>query len=254
MQLGTARQSRSDAGEILVARRLCADDEAAIRQRIRANRAIDAMTEAQRRQWLDDVDAAHALRTRRADHLEPTAETERKLRRCVIARLAATPLRTDDGRLVTGDRGAVRYRLEPDQVLAAIDIEEHFLAIGRGLWARASAYDVVSTAGRQLRDPIGRMTDRDQERMAERYMPWATIEQGRRVGNASALEIVTDIVIDNIGPAQAERRHRIRNGRAYRVLYGSLARYCRIAGWREPAPLPERAEAGSIAEAMQDAA
>ena len=187
------------------------------------------------------------------DAIGGTEQTIRRLRRCTIAKLAASPMTWPDGRPVLDRSGEPRNRLETSQVRAALDIEAHFAAIGRGLWARASAYDVVSTAGRQLRNPVGQLTDRDAERMDARYKPWATLEAIHRIGSTTALEIVVDAVIDNLGCGQIDNRHGLRKGTAYRELFGSLARYCRVSGWHEPDAIPERAGGPDHGEAHIEA-
>lgn len=254
MALAAALTSRTDAGRPIRCRAISADDEREIRARIRMAHAHDAMTQAQRRQWLNDLELASAAHIRRDGSISPTAETVRQFRRSVIARLADTPMRTVDGKSIHDRQGEQRYRLDRIQVLAAIDIEDHWLAIGRGLWAGASAYDVVGTAGRAIRDPLDRMSKQDEARMVERYRPWAEIERERNVsgkGSIGVIEAVVHVVIDNLGPTQVEARHGLRHGCVYRALHGSLARYCRVAGWGDPEPLPIRA-IGGPADGYQD--
>lgn len=241
------RQSIADSGLPIRARAVTLDEERAIRERIRQAHALDAWTQQQRRQFLIDLEHAHAAHVRRDGSIGPTDETARRFRRSVIARLADTRLVYTDGTPVRHVRtGEPRYRLDRMQVLAAIDIEDHWLAIGRGLWGRAAAYDVVATTGRQIRDPIDRLTERDLERRDTRYKPWAEIEGQRPLGagGVNTLQIVVEIIIDNRGCGQVEAGHGLRHGSVYRALYGSLARYCRIAGWAEPEPLPIRAVGG----------
>lgn len=214
------------------------ESDAEIRLRLRSRHALDALAAHQRQQQLIASDRAAAAGVRRDGSVGPTEQTVRHFRASVIVRLATSPLRWPDGSPVLDSHGEPRRRLDRSQVRAAQDIEAHFLAIGRGLWARASAYDVVSTHGSTLNDPAGRMTVDDLERMQDRYRPWVTAEGQIRVGNTTPVELVIDAVIDNLGCGQIGARHRLRHGRAYRVLFGSLARYCRIAGWAVPEPLP----------------
>lgn len=246
------RQSIADSGLPIRARAVTLDEERAIRERIRQAHALDAWTQQQRRDFLRDLEHAHAAHIRRDGSVDPTSETVRQFRRSVIARLADTRMVYVDGTPVRHTKtGEPRYRLDRMQVLAAIDIEDHWLAIGRGLWGRAAAYDVVATTGRQIRDPVDRLTERDLERMDTRYKPWAAIEAARPMGmgQVTALQVVVDVIIDNRGCGQVEVQHSLRHGTVYRALYGSLARYCRIAGWAEPEPLPLRAIGGSASHA-----
>lgn len=246
------RQSTAVDASPIRARAIGLDEERAIRERIRQAHALDAWTQQQRRDFLRDIEHAHAAHIRRDGSVDPTSETVRQFRRSVIARLADSRMVYVDGSPVLHPKtGEPRHRLDRMQVLAAIDIEDHWLAIGRGLWGRAAAYDVVATTGRQIRDPVDRLSERDIERMDTRYKPWAAIEGSRRMGmgHVTTLQVVVDVVIDNRGCGQVEVGHCLRHGTVYRALYGSLARYCRIAGWAEPEPLPLRAIGGSASHA-----
>jgi hypothetical protein len=47
------------------------------------------------------------------------------------------------------------------------------------------------------------------------------------------LQLILDVVVDNHGVRDLERRYGMRNGSVVTHLVDSLARYCQIAGWIE---------------------
>ena len=151
----------------------------------------------------------------RPEHIPPTPQTVRKLRRDVIAELV--------------DRGA----LDPQHGRAADEIHDVWRAFGRGLFPSARPLDGVRIKAR-YRTPLDRMTEREELIWRTRYRPWADQEGRVRVGETTRLELVIAFVLDNLGPRQVELRYELRHGSAAGHLRQALHHYGELAprSWR----------------------
>jgi hypothetical protein len=158
----------------------------------------------------------------------PTPETVAKLRTDLVLRLHR------------------QGRLTIEQFQAAEEIRRVWQAVGRGLFPTAGTLDGVARAAPgQPRHPIDRMTDSEERAFRRRYRPWAREMDSamfcqRRASNngggrgVSYLQLVYDMVIDNHGPRQVERLHRLRHGLAVKGLRTALQRYAELAQWLRP--------------------
>jgi hypothetical protein len=145
-----------------------------------------------------------------------TAETLAKLRHDVVARLVA------HGRL---------QRVHGD---AAEEIRTVSEAVGRGLCptAQMAAWAGRPSGFRGPRDFLDRMTAEERRLWQFRYLPWRSelVRAGDdALPGARWLGLVLDIVVDNSGLRQAERRQGLRHGTALTLLAIGLERYDR---WR----------------------
>lgn len=201
-----------------------------------------------------------ALALPTADVVEagPTPETLKKLRADVIEKLRHAG------------------RLGNEQVQAAEEIRIVWQAFGRGMFPQASfrTTGVRDSLRAHFRDPIDRLTRKEELVWRQRYKPWSLEFSGeiarairggdegaRRQANSdpsqlrvdgrivwidgrassttreerlTRLQLTLDIVIDNLGPRQAERYHGLRHGAAVPILQEALLRYAEIAGWIVP--------------------
>ncbi len=154
-------------------------------------------------------------RQRPPEHIPPTPQTVRKLRRDVIATLI--------------EKGA----LDPEHGRAADEIHDVWQAFGRGLFPSARKLDSVRVKA-AYRGPLDRMSEREELMWRTRYRPWADKEGRVRVGETTRLELVIAFVMDNLGPRQVELRYELRHGSAAGHLRQALHRYCEMAprSWR----------------------
>jgi hypothetical protein len=60
------------------------------------------------------------------------------------------------------------------------------------------------------------------------------LARGSEARGLSYLQLCYDMVIDNYGPRQVERLHRLRHGLAMQGLRSALQRYAEIAEWVRP--------------------
>jgi hypothetical protein len=139
--------------------------------------------------------------------------------------------RRDDVALAFYKRG----RLTSEQLLACEEIRMVWEAWGRGLFpsARRLDPDAPATNRRAFRDPVQRMRSHEEAAWRQRYRPWA---EEMRVSvlaptGVTRLQLILDVVVDNQGVRNLERRYGMRNGSAFTHILDSLARYCEIAGW-----------------------
>jgi hypothetical protein len=121
--------------------------------------------------------------------------------------------------------------LTREQGRAAVEIRMIFERVAAGLLARISDPSSRSPGTRpEIPERIALLH-------AQRYVPWArylggsTTEPAQRGRCASALEIVTAVVIDGASLAQCDRARRWRNGTAAKLLVYALAVYTDRAGW-----------------------
>jgi hypothetical protein len=121
--------------------------------------------------------------------------------------------------------------LTREQGRAAVEIRMIFERVAAGLLARTSDPSSRSPGTRpEIPERIALLH-------AQRYVPWArylggsTTEPAQRGRCASALEIVTAVVIDGASLAQCDRARRWRNGTAAKLLVYALAVYTDRAGW-----------------------
>lgn len=112
-----------------------------------------------------------------------------------------------------------RGGLTLEQVQAAEAIRAAWAALTRGLFMSARRLDAVQVdGGRQYRDPLDRMHEREVALVA-RYKVFADWAGGRPVRAAKSpqltlLQLTIDMLVDNLGPSQVERLHGLRNGSA----------------------------------------
>jgi hypothetical protein len=144
-----------------------------------------------------------------------TLQTARKLRADVVLRLYR--------------RGSI----DMAQRLAAEEIREVWMALGRGLFPQSRfgfQQPVVARGRRGYRDPFERLSDRQRRLYERRYRIWAA-EVGRmKVGPVRTLAaLVHEIVIENRGPRQLDRDWRLRNGTAREHLRDALDLYASLA-------------------------
>lgn len=191
-----------------------------------AAKAALAQAEKRRRQRLQSSERDHWERTRRSlvlagqelGQIEPTAETEAKLRPDPIVRLVANET------------------LTREQGRAAVEIRTIYERVAAGLLARTS-------------DPANRspgtrpeMPERIALLHATRYLPWVRYlagppapARGAGFGGQArcpeALEVAVAVAIEGASLASADRARRWRNGTAARVLAYALALYADAAGW-----------------------
>ncbi len=160
-----------------------------------------------------------------ATDIPPTPETCRKLRRDVVAGLAAAG------------------RLSPEQHRAAEEIRTVWEAVGRGMFPTASRLKSFGRRNRGARPPrdfIDRMGSSEYLAWRGRYVPWSRGESVELLAGAvgtTRLQLTIDVVVDNLGLRQAESRYGIRkHGAAFDHLSAALRRYAERAGWSTAAP------------------
>lgn len=149
--------------------------------------------------------------------LPPTENMRKRLRADVVLKLY--------------NQGSIT-RAEHD---AALGIRDILHAVGRGLFPVQSLVDLGThiDGGSPYRDPLGRMKKAEYETWAKVFVPWANAMGRVPVGNSGRYlrELVEDIVVENIGPRQADKAYRIGNGRALTYLKQGLSDYAQRAGF-----------------------
>lgn len=146
---------------------------------------------------------------------------DRRFRADVIARLAR--------------RGAI----DDAEAGAAQEIRAVYLALCRGLFAHARDYGAAfAPGGRVPVSGIERLGEREAMLWREHWRPWS-LEMGRVViagakGQTTRLTVAIDIVIDNHGPRQSDRRHGLRHGRSLAEVRAALSRYAEVSGGFAP--------------------
>lgn len=175
-------------------------------------------------------DVLRRSRTRRTERLPLLSEvgsnsaghSSRKLKRSVVERLFR------------------QGHLRREHLSAANDIERLFESVNRSFFASVRRYHRVQES-RSVPDLFDRLSDVDQRRLKNVYWPWQTWLAREPLGvrfldssttrYANPLPLIVDIVVDNCGMREAERRYRLRNGAARVILRGALHRYCLLAGY-----------------------
>jgi hypothetical protein len=153
---------------------------------------------------------------------------------CSEARAGAGKLRKDVmGKLF--HRGV----LDRVHMSAAEEIERAWQALHRERFAASSWREFVDEQ-RRAPDMIGKMQGRDYQLIRSRFAPWLVdihrnpivvefVDQ--KMQYPGSRDIVMEILADNLGPSQADKKYKIRKGASQRILRGALERYCVIAGF-----------------------
>lgn len=138
----------------------------------------------------------------------PTPELVRQHRKSSFARLC-------DAGKVTGE-----------MMQAAQEIEAVYMALTRGLLARAQTYERTDPSARKDMPLAIALAFRD------RYKPWADLLSARKKrGGPPALEIVTEIVIHQGWLREEDQARGWRRDTAKRILLRALLEYAVMAGW-----------------------
>ncbi len=150
----------------------------------------------------------------RPKRIAPTPETAARLRHDVIARLLA--------------RGRIPLHLAQ----AADEIRRVLEAVGRGMFptAQPMAWTGKAPRVRTWRDFIDRMSAGERRAWERHYIPWTremSFEVAAGLAGTRWLQLVLDIVVDNSGLRETERRYRLRHGTAIEYLIQGLERYHR---------------------------
>ena len=149
---------------------------------------------------------------KRPARIAPTPETAARRRHDVIARLLA------------------RGRIDPHHGHAADEIRRVFEAVGRGMFptARPTVWTGKVPRYRNWRDFIDRMSMAERRAWEWHYIPWTREMSCQIVAGMPGtrwLQLVLDIVVDNAGLRETERRYELRHGKAIEYLIQGLERY-----------------------------
>ncbi len=177
-------------------------------------------------EWARLREARREADRRRVDgevSVAATPETLRKLRRDVV------------------ETWHTQGRLGDEQLRAAGEIQRVWHAITAGLWPRSQPL-VRAARGADVNDWPASL----RRAYTERYVPWRT-EAGLTMASPRlpVLALVLDVVVDNLGPKQMERRHAIHRDRAVRLVQAALHRYAEMAGWLD-GPFVDAATAAAV--------
>ena len=205
---GKAREVTEEVTDLLLAR-LARSAFAAAGQRRMTRRRLQHARHNSPAEWQRRND--QVLRQR--EEVPETGQMrERRLRTDVVDRLHR--------------RGA----LSLEQLQAAEDLRAAWASLTRGLFMSARRLDARQVdGGGGFRDPVDRMRARDLARM-KRYRPWASATgavhvAARHTPGLTLLQLAIDMLVDNLGPTQVERRHGLRNGTATGWLRRALDMY-----------------------------
>jgi hypothetical protein len=144
----------------------------------------------------------------------PTPETRAKLRRDTVRALHEAG------------------RLDDTQLAAALEIRVVLEAVGRGMFP-TSGFGLtpgVAMQRRPGRDFLDRMSAEERRMWQRNYLPWTkamAVQIAAALPPVRWLQLVLDIVIDNAGLRDVERRYALRHGTAADYLRQALEIYGR---------------------------
>jgi len=132
-----------------------------------------------------------------------------------------------------------RGALDRIHVIAAQEIERAWRAIHRQNFSTSNWREFVDEQ-RRAPDILGKLQGQEYQLIRRRFAPWLfdihrhpiIIEfSDQQIKYPNSRDIVMEILADNLGPSQADRKFGIRKGASQRILRVSLDRYCSIAGF-----------------------
>jgi hypothetical protein len=146
--------------------------------------------------------------------IPPTPETRARLRRDVVWNLHRAG------------------KLDARHMEAALEIRAVLEAVGRGMFptsggALEGGVPVQKAPGRDFLD---RMSAEERRKWERRYLPWTkamAVHVAAALPPVRWLQLVLDIVNDNAGPRDVERRYALRHGAAVDYLRQALEIYGR---------------------------